>query len=109
MQTLLTLFPSMDDNLFTPAADAGTVTTVDPSGSTPPAVPEHKPVASYLHTAVVVGIMVLVASLTATTIKLAPAPKGGPFAQYVQTIIWLWLLTALVAFGLRRHGVNIRE
>jgi membrane protease YdiL (CAAX protease family) len=98
----------MDDKLITPAADTDNIAAPNQSGATPPPSLEYKPVASYLHTALVIAIMVAVASVSATTMKGAPDPKG-PLAQYISTIIWLWLLTALVAFGVRRHGTSIRE
>lgn len=68
----------------------------------------HKPIASYLHTALVIAIMIGVASMTAATMKGTPETKG-PFAQYIATIIWLWLLAALVAFGIRRSGATVRD
>jgi membrane protease YdiL (CAAX protease family) len=68
----------------------------------------HKPVASYLHTTLVIVIMVAVAMMTAATVK-GTADAKGPFAQYIATIIWLWLLAALVAFGIRRNGASVRE
>ncbi|MCU1311444.1 MAG: Abortive infection protein [Candidatus Angelobacter sp.] len=89
--------PTTQDVIESPAP---TATEPGPAG--------HKPVASYLHTALVIAIMVAVATMTAATMK-GTAETKGPFAQYIATIIWLWLLAALVAFGIRRSGSSIRE
>jgi CAAX protease family protein len=69
----------------------------------------HKPIASYIHTILVIAIMVAVAVMTAATVKATAAETKGPFAQYIATIIWLWLLAALVAFGIRRSGASVRD
>jgi hypothetical protein len=53
-------------------------------------------------------IMVGVAMMTAATTKGAAHPRG-PMAQYIATIVWLWLLAGLVAYGIRRKGASVRE
>jgi membrane protease YdiL (CAAX protease family) len=71
----------------------------------------HKPVAPYWHTAVVIAIMVGVSILSAKTMqaRLLSPETGGPFAQYVHTIVWLWLLAALCYLGMRGRKVGLRE
>jgi membrane protease YdiL (CAAX protease family) len=95
------------DNDLLPLAPTDVDTLTEP-GAGRPTASNHQPIASYLHTALVIAIMVAVATMTAATTKGAANSKG-PFAQYISTIIWLWLLAALVAFGIRRNGFSIRE
>lgn len=83
----------------------------------PPAVPEatgpavHQPVASYIHTFVVIAIMVGVSILSAKTMEArqqAHDPRG-PFPQYLTTMVWLWLLAALCYLGMRARKVKLSE
>jgi membrane protease YdiL (CAAX protease family) len=71
----------------------------------------HKPVASYIHTAVVVIIMVAVSILSAKTMasRQQAQNSNGPFAQYISTMIWLWLLAALSYIGMRANKVKLRD
>ncbi|MCU1285665.1 MAG: Abortive infection protein [Acidobacteriales bacterium] len=100
----------MNNELLPPDQPSIATATESDNGHAPapPTKQQHKPVASYLHTAVVIALMVGVAVMSATTIKNGTGPKG-PFAEYVATIIWLWLLVALVGVGVHKHGVSVRE
>ena len=71
----------------------------------------HKPVAPYLHTLVVLALMIGVSVLSAKTMEArgqASDPRG-PFAQYVSTIVWLWLLAALCYIGMRWKKITLRD
>ena len=99
------------DNELLPSEQSAMATAASPAVTAGPAEPvpvQHKPVASYLHTALVITIMIGVAMMSAATIKNGTGPKG-PFTEYIATILWLWLLAALVAVGVRRHGSSVRD
>ncbi len=74
-----------------------------------PSVPT--PVASYIHTFVVIVIMVCVSLMSAKTMdarRNIPNPVS-PFGQYVTTLVWLWLLAALCYIGMRARKVRLVE
>ncbi len=67
------------------------------------------PIAPFWHTAILVITLLAIGLLSAWGMQHAPAPGGGPLAQYVQTIIMQWLLFGFVVFGLHRRGTSIAE
>jgi len=69
---------------------------------------ELTPVASYLHTFLIVLLMCAVGVMSMLSFKSGRAP-AGPLALYIPTIIWLWSLTGLVYAGVRRHGFRVRD
>jgi len=70
--------------------------------------PGHQPVASYLHTALVILIVGAVGALSAMGAKQFQTVRG-PVVTYVPSLIWLWLLFGLVVLGIKlRHG-SVRE
>ena len=82
------------------------------SNVAPPAGPSgFQPVASYLHTALMVLLMAGVAYLSARTLALRAEAHDvrGPLGQYISTIIWLWALAALVYLGMRLRKVPVSE
>lgn len=69
------------------------------------------PVASYIHTLVVVLLMLGVSVMSAKTMearKLVP-DSSGPLQQYVTTFVWLWLLALICYIGMRARKITIRE
>lgn len=74
-----------------------------------PSVPS--PVASYIHTFVVIVIMVCVSLMSAKTMdarRNLPNPPS-PVSQYLTTLLWLWLLAALCYIGMRARKVRLVE
>jgi membrane protease YdiL (CAAX protease family) len=76
----------------------------------PPVIekPEFKPLASYLHTVIVVGLMIGVGVMSAISFQQGKAPTD-PIALYIPTIIWLWSLAAIVYAGIRYRGNTLRD
>lgn len=71
------------------------------------AVPSvDQPVASYLHTALIVLLMAAVATLSAVGHK---GRTGSPMSSYVSTLIWQWALFGLVYAGVRRKGLRLGD
>ena len=66
------------------------------------------PVASYLHTAAAIAIMLGVALMTWKSAKQFEQPHS-PWITYLPTIIWLWLLFGFVAVGIRRKNISLGE
>ena len=92
----------------TPVAPDAAAAVSEPPGS-PIGPSVHKPVASYIHTLIVVVIMVGVSFMSAKTMEArqqAPNPNG-PFAQYVTTLAWLWLLALLCYLGMRARKFTL--
>jgi hypothetical protein len=88
----------------------GRIPAADPSDMPGgPSVPS--PVASYIHTFVVIVIMVCVALLSAKTMDARRdiANPPSPFSQYLTTLVWLWLLAALCYIGMRARKVRLVE
>lgn len=69
---------------------------------------EWKPLASYLHTFLIVLLMCAVGVMSMLSFKSGRAAVG-PLALYLPTIIWLWSLTLLVYAGIRRRGYRVRD
>jgi membrane protease YdiL (CAAX protease family) len=92
----------MDEPIISPEAPAAL-------SNFPTKIDAFTPVAPYWHTALVVVIMAAVGILSAKTFELRGASASGPLGQYLSTMLWLWLLSALVYMGLRRGGVTVRE
>lgn len=82
---------------------------INPAPLSPAAPSAFAPVAPYWHTALVLAIMVSVGILSAKTFELRGQTSEGPMGQYLSTMLWLWLLSALVYMGLRRRGVPLRD
>src|SRR3954470_13373304 len=70
-----------------------------------------QPVASYLHTGLIVILMAAVSYLSARTMELRAAAHDvrGPLGQYISTMIWLWSLALLVYLGMRLKKTPIYE
>lgn len=94
----------MTDPLATPVAPA------PPASPTPVVSPatELTPVASYLHTFLIVLLMCAVGIMSMLSFQRGRAP-AGPLALYLPTIVWLWSLTLLVYAGVRRSGTRLRD
>jgi membrane protease YdiL (CAAX protease family) len=73
-----------------------------------PTKQEIKPVASYLHTFLIVLLMLGVGMMSAASFKKGTAPTN-PLALYIPTIIWLWSLGLLTYLGMRFRGTPLRE
>src|SRR4029077_19221508 len=73
-----------------------------------PERPRTTSAASALHTVVLILMVVGVSALTAQSQHVF-AERSGRIAIYSVTIGWEWLLFGYVCFGLRRHGVPLRE
>jgi membrane protease YdiL (CAAX protease family) len=89
-------------------------TDVTPAVGEPPATPTgpsaHKPVASYIHTLVVVLIMAGVSFMSAKAMEARQqANPDGPFAQYLTTLAWLWLLALLCYVGIRARKFTLND
>lgn len=91
---------------------------MDPSLSPPvdttpaelPAASPYAPAASYLHTALLVVVLLAIGLFGAWATKYMPQVKqGSPLPQYIQTILMQWILFGLVVWGLRRRGTSLRE
>ncbi len=79
-----------------------------PDAAPPPAtIAPHQPVASYLHTALIVLLMAAVATVSALGHEGREA--RGPMTSYVTTLIWQWALFALVILGVRRKGLKLGD
>ena len=74
----------------------------------PTEVAKLTPVASYLHTAAAIVIMLGVALVSWKSAKQFERPQS-PWLNYLPTIIWLWLLFTFVWAGIRRRQVSLRE
>lgn len=80
-----------------------------PAAIPPPtaAAPDsQQPVASYLHTGLILLLMAAVATLSALGHE---GRASGPLTSYVTTLIWQWALFALVIFGVRRKGLKLGD
>ena len=94
-----------------PAVGGDPIAT-DAIAAAPPALPPpiRQPVAGYLHTTLIVLLILLVGGITAWTSRtIGLKASGTPMTHYVQTIIWLWVLFGLVYLGVRKSGVRLRE
>ncbi len=97
-------------NQLQPDENSAVTTEVVNGASPSPGRPntQFTPVASYAHTAAVIAIMLGVALMTWKSAKQFEQPRN-PWASYMPTIIWLWLLFGFVTIGLRRRQVSLRE
>lgn len=92
----------MDPNLVAPAPpEAPVAPAQSPAGAI-------TPLASYLHTALLVVLMMGVGVMSALSFKQGTAPTS-PLALYIPTIIWLWTLALIVYAGVRLRGHRIRD
>src|SRR5579864_7231563 len=101
----------MDDPANLSPVDDGAVNLATPdavAAEQPPQPTRPTPVASYLHTAATVLIMMGVAFMSWKSAKQFEQPHS-PLATYLPTMIWLWLLFAFVTVGLRRSNTPLRE
>ena len=69
---------------------------------------EWKPVASYLHTFLIVLLLCAVGVMSMLTLQRSHSTTSTT-SLYIQTIIWLWVLSLFVYFGLRRRGTSLRD
>lgn len=69
---------------------------------------EWKPVASYLHTSLIVLLLCAVGVMSMLTLQHSHG-TASTTSLYIQTIIWLWVLSLFVYFGLRRRGTRLRD
>jgi len=98
------------DQPLNPTTNESVPATSDPSAMPGgPSVPT--PVASYIHTFIVIVIMVCVSLMSAKTMdarRNIPNPPS-PAAQYLTTLAWLWLLSALCYIGMRARKIRLIE
>src|SRR3954468_1881663 len=68
-------------------------------------------VAGWIHTIVLIVILLAVGYGSAYYLQREGGARsaGGPMLQYVQTLIFQWLLFAYVAWGIKRRGHFFRE
>src|SRR5437868_10572584 len=95
----------------TPVPDESVTTVEAPNGETSPTPikdARFTPVASYLHTAATIVIMLGVALMTMMSAKQLQQARS-PWVTYLPTIIWLLLLFAFVTAGLQRRNISLRE
>ena len=64
-----------------------------------------KPVASYLHTFLIVALLCAVGVMSMLTLRHSHGTASAT-SLYIQTIIWLWVLSLLVYFGLPSAGIS---
>jgi membrane protease YdiL (CAAX protease family) len=83
-------------------------TTAAPAPELTHAPRRFEPVASYLHTLIIVAAMIAVGVMTMMSFRQGRLP-AGPLLTYLPTIIWLWLLAAIVYLGMRRRGRSLRD
>lgn len=76
-----------------------------------PVPPRFQPVASYVHTAALVAILLMVGLLSGWAAQHRPPEQSttGPLPQYLQTIVFQWVMFILVVLGIRRRGVAIAD
>ncbi len=80
-----------------------------PAPLKPPAGPNaYQPIASYVHTAVVILLIAVVGAVSAMGAKQFQTVRG-PIITYVPSLIWLWLLFGLVVLGIKLRGGNVGE
>lgn len=84
-------------------AEMTTDPVVTPSA---PAPQQQQPVASYVHTAVVLAIMAAVATFSYYGRGGRPA---SPMGTYLTTIVWQWGLFGLVYVGMRKRIGSLRD
>jgi uncharacterized protein len=92
------------------ATDESVVPPISPSELLPgPAsVSPVAPVASVVHTIILIGLLVAVSAMTARSQHVF-AERNGRVSIYLVTMTWEWLLFGFVLFGLKRRGVHLRE
>lgn len=79
-----------------------------PLASVPASPPKHLPVASYLHTALIILLLVLVGAMSGSNPEKFSGARS-PVGIYLSTMIWLWLLFIFVAMGIKQKGNRIRD
>lgn len=67
----------------------------------------HQPVASYIHTAFVVAIMLAVGYLS--SLSAGKFQPGAAVSTYLTTIIFQWLLFGIVFWGIKHRGVKAND
>lgn len=70
--------------------------------------PRHLPVASYLHTALIILLLVLVGAMSGSNPEKFSGSRS-PVGIYLSTMTWLWLLFIFVAMGIKQKGNRIRD
>lgn len=93
------------ENLSPEVGSNDTTTSVAPQE---PISEGRRLLAPLWHTLLLIAIIVATSILTANT-EHKLSGKHGKIAQYITTIVWQWLLTAYVWWGLRRKGFRIGE
>lgn len=92
---------SLDDN-FTP-----NVATAETAPASAP-VSKHRPVAWWLHTVVLIAVLLGVSFLGARAQGLHRG-RSSQTAQYLFTIGFEWLMVGYVYVGIRRRGLRMRD
>jgi len=92
----------MDPNLVAPEPPEARLAPAQAPGAA------ITPLASYLHTAFLVVLMIGVGVMSAMSFKQGTAPTN-PLALYIPTIIWLWSLVLIVYAGVRMRGHRLRD
>src|ERR1700722_9539117 len=70
----------------------------------------QQPVAGVLHTLVLLVILLGGAGLMFFSAgQLRAAQHPNRIGLYLTTVIWEWMLTAYVLWGVRRHGTSLNE
>ncbi len=71
---------------------------------------KREPVAGALHTVVLLVILLGAAALMyLSTSGMRSSQQPNRLTFYGTTMVWEWLLTAYVLFGVRRHGTPLSE
>lgn len=73
-----------------------------------PKAPERRLVAPLWHTVLMIVVLVAFSFMGAKS-EHKLAGEHGRIVQYTATILWEWFLVGYVWWGIRKHGVTIRE
>lgn len=95
---------SENDSLPMPADPVPVV----PAAADPNLPVRHQPVASYLHTALIIALLILVGMMSGANTEKFSGAKS-PVGIYFSTLIWLWLLFIFVAVGIKQRGHRLRD
>src|SRR5271170_3687915 len=91
--------------------------TPEPPNVNTPATPavntKFQPVASYRHTALFLGLLILFAFLSAKLFAMKQPSDVNDAAfhisKYLPTLIWQWLMFAIAYAGLKQKGVRLKQ
>lgn len=67
------------------------------------------PVASYLHTGLLIAIMAGLVAFSALKLGRGNDLPGGPLGTYLSTMVWQWAIFGFIVVGMRMHGARVAQ